>query len=183
VREHRSGGGGRHAENECRRQNEERKAANRRRWRDPHKGAAQKRTTTQRAPQSGQQEAAEGPKQETHRHKGQDRTPPPASDTRPVSNAISPFSYANSSSFASRDRVPSGLDHHPLPPLSGLSFTRYCHCQYCIVFGIQTVGRGRGRILRNSPAIALHSCRLCMWGGNKRMMDSHKKSLKRNHIL
>jgi len=37
VREHRSGGGGRHAENECRRQNEERKAANSRRRRDPHK--------------------------------------------------------------------------------------------------------------------------------------------------
>jgi len=49
VREHRNGGGGRHAENECRRQNEEAKAANRRRRRDPHKGAAQKRTTTQRA--------------------------------------------------------------------------------------------------------------------------------------
>ena len=31
VREHRSGGGGRHVENECRRQNEERKAANGRR--------------------------------------------------------------------------------------------------------------------------------------------------------
>jgi len=34
----------------------------------PTQRAAQKWTTTQRAAQSGQQEAAEGPTQETHRH-------------------------------------------------------------------------------------------------------------------
>jgi len=36
-----------------------------------------------------------------------------------------------------------------------LAFTRYCHAQYCMVYGIQNGGQGESRILRNSHAIVL----------------------------
>ena len=36
-----------------------------------------------------------------------------------------------------------------------LAFTRYCHHQYCVVYGIKGGGSVGGRILRNGRAIVL----------------------------
>jgi len=36
-----------------------------------------------------------------------------------------------------------------------LAFTRYCHHQYCMVYGIQTGGLEAGRIVRNGRAIVM----------------------------
>jgi len=36
-----------------------------------------------------------------------------------------------------------------------LGFTRYCHHQYCMVYGIHKRGRWGGRILRNGREIVL----------------------------
>jgi len=48
---------------------------------------------------------------------------------------------------------------------------------WCLAF-TGGVGGG-GRISRNGNAIVLQWGRLCRWeGGNKRMLDSHKKALK-----
>ena len=46
-----------------------------------------------------------------------------------------------------------------------LAFTRYCHHQYCIVYGIKNWGSVGGRTLRNGRAIVLQQGRLCRWGG------------------
>jgi len=58
---------------------------------------------------------------------------------------------------------------HPL----SLGLYTNCYHQYCMVYGIQT--EGRGRILPNGRAMVLQKCSLCRWEGNERMMDSHKK--------
>jgi len=39
--------------------------------------------------------------------------------------------------------------------LYSLAFTRYCHYQYCMVYGTQRGGRWGGRILRNGRALVL----------------------------
>jgi len=39
--------------------------------------------------------------------------------------------------------------------LSSLAFTRYCHCQYCMLYGIHKWGRVGGRILRLSRAMVV----------------------------
>jgi len=64
-------------------------------------------------------------------------------------------------------RVDPSSIHGSNPPLScsvwfaparaaaGLAFARYCHYQYCMVYGIQTRGQGGGRILRIRRAIVL----------------------------
>ena len=44
------------------------------------------------------------------------------------------------------------------------AFTRYCHCQCCMVYGIHKGVRLGGRILRNCRAIVLQQGRLCRWG-------------------
>ena len=49
-----------------------------------------------------------------------------------------------------------------------LAFTRYCHCQYCMVYGITQAGSGGGRILPNSRAIVLHQCGQCRRAGRMR---------------
>jgi len=41
---------------------------------------------------------------------------------------------------------------------SGLAFTRYCHCQYCMVYGIQRGSRGGRRISRSSREIVVQPC-------------------------
>jgi len=65
----------------------------------------------------------------------------------------------------------------PAPQACVLTFTRYCHCQYCMLYGIRRGGRGGGRILHNSQAIVFQSCGHCRWGSNKRMIDSHSQKL------
>jgi len=46
-----------------------------------------------------------------------------------------------------------------------LAFTRYCYCQYCMVYSIHTGGRRGGRILRSGRAIVLHQGGQCRWAG------------------
>ena len=46
-----------------------------------------------------------------------------------------------------------------------LAFTRYCHCQYCTVYGIHRGGWVGGRILPNSRAIVLQQCGQCRRAG------------------
>ena len=62
-----------------------------------------------------------------------------------------------------------GLSYSPTPltlapPVCVLAFTRYCHDQYCIVYGIHKGGGGGWGviyILPNSRAIVLQHCRQC----------------------
>jgi len=51
----------------------------------------------------------------------------------------------------------------PAPGQRGhsLAFTRYCYCQYCIVYGIHKGFRVGVRILRNHCAIVLQQCGQC----------------------
>jgi len=46
-----------------------------------------------------------------------------------------------------------------------LAFTRYCHCQYCMVCGMHNEGQVGGRILPNSRAIVLQQCGQCRRAG------------------
>ena len=53
--------------------------------------------------------------------------------------------------FINLRRAPAGQ-----PAVGGaLAFTRYCHCQYCMVYGIQKEGPWGGRIMRISRAMVL----------------------------
>jgi len=47
----------------------------------------------------------------------------------------------------------------------GLTFTRYCYCQYCMVYSIHTGGRKGSLILFNHRAIVLHQGGQCRWVG------------------
>jgi len=42
-------------------------------------------------------------------------------------------------------------------PVCVLAFTRYCHYQYCMLYGIHKWGRVGGRILRLSRAMVVQS--------------------------
>ena len=52
-----------------------------------------------------------------------------------------------------------------LGPPFPLTFTRYCCCLNCMVYGIRRESRGGGRILRKRRAIVLQSCEQCRWAG------------------
>jgi len=64
-----------------------------------------------------------------------------------------------------------------------LAFTRYCYTRYCMVYGIQTGGRGGGsRILRDSRAIVLQQFEQCRWaeemkGGLIRIQTTQSKRI------
>jgi len=62
-----------------------------------------------------------------------------------------------------------------------LVFTRYCHCQYCMVYGIHEGGRVGGRMLPNSRAIVLRQCGQCRRAGrmNGRWIRAHTTRSKR----
>jgi len=53
----------------------------------------------------------------------------------------------------------------PTGPWSSLAFTRYCHHQCSMVYGITRGGSVGGRILRNGRAFVLQYGRLCRRGG------------------
>jgi len=57
--------------------------------------------------------------------------------------------------------TPTGGVRLGLAFLSNLAFTRYCHCQYCMVYGNHKRGRVGGRILRIRRALVLQSCEQC----------------------
>jgi len=66
----------------------------------------------------------------------------------------------------------------PPPPLL-LAFTRYCHHQYCMVYGIQQGGRWCGGVY--CAMVVQQYCNrvgFATGGGNTRVIDSHNTALK-----
>jgi len=61
------------------------------------------------------------------------------------------------------------------------TFTRYCYCQYCMVYSIQTRGRKGTRILSNNCALVLHQGRQCRWAGGMKewLIRAHQLRSKR----
>ena len=61
---------------------------------------------------------------------------------------------ALAASAVSPTKATSGIVHMPNRDCD-LAFTRYCHHQYCMMYGIKKRGRWGGRILRNGRAMVL----------------------------
>ena len=56
---------------------------------------------------------------------------------------------------------------------AGLAFARYCHHQYCMVYGINRGGRWRGVYCAMGGQLCCNRVGFASGGGNIRMMDSH----------
>jgi len=87
-----------------------------------------------------------------------------------VSVYINIYTYVHTYIFTD-PRAQAHFVSFPRPPpvhmcvLCFLAFTRYCHCQYCIVYGNHKGGWAGGRILRMCRAIVLQWCEQCRWRG------------------